>query len=90
MGIATTPWSLIDKSSTTAAMLDHGLPVIVTRDNWSLRHETTPDPFRHPLLHRLDKNFITNLEEGMPQAKPNSRLPDIADQFINSLERVHN
>jgi len=32
-GIATSPWQLIGKSASTAAMLDHGLPVIVPRDD---------------------------------------------------------
>jgi hypothetical protein len=34
-GIATSPWALIGKSGSVAAMLDHGLPVVVTRDDWS-------------------------------------------------------
>ena len=35
-GIATSPWQLIGKSASTAAMLDHGLPVIVPRDDVDL------------------------------------------------------
>ena len=36
-GVATTPLSLIGKSSCTAAMLDHGLPVIVNRNDVHFR-----------------------------------------------------
>ncbi len=90
LGIATTPWSLIEKSGTAAAMLDHGLPVLITRDDWSLRHDKTPDPTRHPLLHRLDENFLSNLDVGIPRAEPKSRLPGLANQFINSLNSIHN
>jgi glycosyltransferase involved in cell wall biosynthesis len=32
-GIATTPWEIIGKSASVAAMLEHGLPVIVNRDD---------------------------------------------------------
>ena len=32
-GIATTPLALVGKSATVAAMLDHGLPVVVNRDD---------------------------------------------------------
>jgi hypothetical protein len=32
-GIATTPWEIIGKSASVAAMLEHGLPVVVNRDD---------------------------------------------------------
>ena len=89
MGIATTPWALIDKSGSVTAMLEHGLPVVVTRQDWSLRHEKIPEAFSHPLLYRLDDKFITELKKGIHRAEPESRLPDVADQFINSLEGIH-
>jgi hypothetical protein len=37
LGLATTPLQIIQKSGTVAAMLEHGLPVLVTRDDWRLR-----------------------------------------------------
>ncbi len=88
MGIATSPWSLREKSSTVAAMLDHGLPVVVTRDDWSLRHGMTPEPLSHPLLYRFDDEFITQLKNGIPRAKPQNRRLEIAAEFIKSLEKT--
>ncbi len=90
IGIATTPWALIEKSGSVAAMLDHGLPVLVTRNDWDLRQGKTPDPLRHPLLHRFDDNFITSMKVGILRAEPKSLLPDIAEKFINSLDGIHN
>ncbi len=37
LGLATTPHQVIEKSGSVAAMLEHGLPVLVTRDDWHLR-----------------------------------------------------
>jgi hypothetical protein len=51
-GIATTPWQLIGKSGSVAAMLDHGLPVIVTRDDWYLRGQDSP-------LKEAESRFLT-------------------------------
>lgn len=39
LGLATSPRQLIQKSSSIAAMLEHGLPVLVTRNDWRLRGE---------------------------------------------------
>jgi len=37
LGLATSPRQLIPKSGSVAAMLEHGLPVLVIRDDWQLR-----------------------------------------------------
>ncbi len=37
LGLATTPLQIIQKSGSVAAMLEHGLTVLVTRDDWRLR-----------------------------------------------------
>jgi len=39
LGIATSPRQIIQKSGSVAAMLEHGLQVLVTRDDWRLRGE---------------------------------------------------
>ena len=43
-GIATTPWAIIGKSATVSSMLDHGLPVIVNRDECTKREPICPLP----------------------------------------------
>ena len=53
-GIAPHPWALIAKSGAAAAMLEHGLPVLVPRDDWQRRGSATPAPGSpDPLLIRL-------------------------------------
>jgi hypothetical protein len=42
LGIATTPRQVIQKSGSVAAMLEHGLQVLVTRDDWRLRGPDAP------------------------------------------------
>jgi hypothetical protein len=37
IGLATTPRQVIQKSGSSAAMLEHGLPVLVIRDDWRVR-----------------------------------------------------
>jgi glycosyltransferase involved in cell wall biosynthesis len=79
-GIATTPWSLIGKSGTAAAMLDHGVPVVVTRNDGSTVDGAVPDP----LLYPLDRNLPRWLLEARGRP-PHDRLPDIAQRFLREL-----
>lgn len=53
LGIAPHPRALIRKSGVVAAMLDHGLPVLMPRDDWHLRDGPTPDGNLDPRLARL-------------------------------------
>ena len=59
-GLATTPYSLIQKSGTVAAMLEHGLPILVSRDDWHLRMFESPLKIESTMLFSL-KEF-TRLE----------------------------
>jgi glycosyltransferase involved in cell wall biosynthesis len=38
-GIAATPWALVGKSGSVAAMREHGLPVLVPRNDWTPREK---------------------------------------------------
>lgn len=83
-GIATTPWELIGKSGTVATMLEHGLPVIVTRDDvhftdWS--DETYSDQ-----LIRMDGDLPGKISSAVKRP-PHSKLAEIASQFLHDLER---
>jgi hypothetical protein len=86
-GVATTPWPLIGKSGTVAAMLEHGLSVLVTREGDALRSGPIPAPASHPQLFRL-REFCGALEAGtLPRVKPEPRL-DVYERFIGALERA--
>jgi hypothetical protein len=82
-GISTTPLSLIGKSASVAAMLDHGLPVIVNRNDVHFRNKVGPDPISERLIP-VDENFLNRLA-GVKRQHPHSRLPGIAAQFLSDI-----
>jgi hypothetical protein len=83
-GIATTPWALVGKSGTVAAMREHGLPVIVNRDD--VRYAGLTDRASdEPLLIRMGDDLCARLrvvQRG--QARPG--LPNVAAQFLAPWE----
>ena len=83
-GIATSPWALIGKSGSVASMLEHGLPVIVNRDDVQF-----PDlrecEAASPLLIKMDETLSERLPSLMRLA-PRSTLPDVARMFLARIE----
>ena len=87
-GIATTPWELIGKSATVAAMLEHGVPVIVNRDDW---HLGTGDGAQaaavSPLLIKMDESLPEKLFT-FHRAARKSMLPEVAGQFLDDIGKA--
>ncbi len=83
-GIATTDYRRIGKSGAVAAMLDHGLPVIVSQDQEQFPNINIPEGKDDPLLYRLDR-LPSALNVGLPRQKAHERLPDVAAQFVADL-----
>ncbi len=84
-GIAASPWQLIGKSGTVAAMLDHGLPVIVTRDDFRPRLALGNGPAPDPLLYRCDHALEARLLAGLTRRAPRARAGEIATQLVREL-----
>lgn len=83
VGLAPHPWALIGKSGAAAALLEHGLPVIVPRDDWRLRTGSTPEPCKEPRLARLSDLKTTGLPAFLAlRTPPRSRLDSVADAFL--------
>jgi glycosyltransferase involved in cell wall biosynthesis len=82
-GVATTPLSLIGKSSTVAAMLDHGLPVIVSRNDIHFRG-VPEETLASERLIRVDENFIDRVKT-VKRLDPDPSLPKIARQFLDDV-----
>ena len=85
-GIATSPYSLIGKSGSVAAMLEHGLPVVVNRDDIRFpESDAVKDSNSDPLIHRFHQlsssDFFTSLKKGAAQR----RLPLVANQMLDDL-----
>ena len=79
-GIATTPWSLIGKSASVAAMLDSGLPVVVNRDDVHYSGFTITESY-DPLLLRMDDDLPAKLRIALRRA-PRLLLPHVVAQFL--------
>jgi glycosyltransferase involved in cell wall biosynthesis len=87
-GIAPHPWALIGKSGAAAAMLEHGLPVLVPREDWRLRH-VHPQPIAasDPLLIRLSALDADKTDEWLAAKRtPAAALPGIAAEFLKALD----
>lgn len=84
-GIATHPWALIEKSGSTATLLEHGVPVLVPRDDWQPRHGTIssePDS----LLRRMNDLPPEEFPQWLARRRePVCRLPALAQKFIAHL-----
>jgi glycosyltransferase involved in cell wall biosynthesis len=82
-GVATTPLSLIGKSAAVAAMLDHGLPVIVNRNDIQFRCLKNAGPISENLFP-VDEMFLERLGTAKRRA-PEPRLPQVAAQFLSDI-----
>jgi hypothetical protein len=83
-GLATTPWALIGKSASVAAMLDCGLPVIVNRDD--VRYPgLVEEPAETSLLIKMTDNLPEQLRAARRQP-PNLRKAEVVDQFLADWE----
>jgi hypothetical protein len=85
-GIATTPRAILGKSGTVISMLEHGLPVIVNRDDASF---VGPEPYdSEPLLLQCDANLENRLCLRIEKGPRGSRRPRVARAFAQSLAAV--
>lgn len=86
-GVSTSPMCLIGKSGTVAAMLEHGLPVIVNRDH-PLRGIPALEPAEgYDRFVRLDDRFEARLADAAAAPRQRgSRLPEVARQFVRDTE----
>ena len=82
-GVATTPLSLIGKSSSVAAMLDHGLPVIVSRNDIHFRGVAEENLASERLIS-VDESFVDRVKT-VKRLNPEPSLSKIAKQFLNDL-----
>lgn len=90
-GLAPHPWALIGKSGAAAAMLDHGLPVLVPRDDWQLRGDPAPTA---PDVPGSSLSRLAGLDDARTDRwlatrhAPEPALSRITDTFLALLERA--
>ena len=83
-GIATSPYDLCGKSGTVAAMLEHGLPVVVNRIAPHFRTIRSGDFDSDPQLMRLDAELPRKLKSQIKR-KPRARIVEITRRFLSAL-----
>lgn len=88
LGIASHPWALIGKSGAAAAMLEHGLPVVVPRDDWRLRGApAAPASAGDALLVRLAGLDPARTDRWLASGRtPASTLGRITGTWLKALE----
>ena len=64
-------------------MLDHGLPVIVSRNDVHFRGMPKPDLISD-LLIPVDETFLERLKSAR-RRKPQPQLPHVAEQFLKDI-----
>jgi hypothetical protein len=84
-GIATTPWELIGKSGSVAAMTEHGLPVVVNRDEVHFRGWRDEDAGLSPLLIKMGRDLGERLAQAR-RREPRSIREEVAAQFLADLK----
>jgi len=87
LGLATSPRQIIQKSGSAAALLDHGLPVLVTRDDWRLRG---PDASVEKTFSRLLSPHQFARLDTLPMRNPHlpegNTVKKVADRMLASLQ----
>jgi hypothetical protein len=85
-GVANTAWHLLGKSGSTTAMLDHGLPVIVT--GYDLQESAAFTPSKNPLVHFCDETLEDKLWKGLPRRPAHDSSIKVAEEFIDHLMKL--
>jgi len=80
-GLATTPLSLIEKSSAAATYRDFGLPVVVIREDFEQLPPMVPPPL---LASKIVMNEIVQLHR--QSVEPNAMLKHVRDTFLANLQ----
>ena len=80
-GVATGPWCLIGKSSASAAMLEHGLPVLVFRDDVDIGM-TEPGT---PRFIKMQGDWDAKMRETR-KLTPRRDRPEIVRRFLRDLQ----
>ncbi|HEY9846041.1 MAG TPA: hypothetical protein V6D03_07575, partial [Candidatus Caenarcaniphilales bacterium] len=79
---------LIGKSGTVATMLEHGVPVIVNRDDVQLAACPTSLQDHEPLLYKMGSDLPNIIGQTLNRLSPASRLPSTVTKLLEDLVRL--
>lgn len=84
-GVAATPFALIEKSGSVAAMRDHGLPMLVPRNDWTPRFAVPGNAPRN-IFPAWGGHSLDRLPEAIHLRGPaRESLPTVAQSFLTHL-----
>ena len=87
LGLATTPRQIIQKSGSAAAMLEHGLQILVTRNDWQLRGLDAPLDDKSPrFLSPEQFAVLKNLPVRDQQPPGDCGLTRVAHQLVAAMK----
>ncbi len=81
LGFAASPWDLIDKSASASTMREHGVPIVVSRDDWKLRGGVQ--------LKVQHEGMFRSVEEALSELRTPPAvisLSDVGLQFVNDVQ----
>jgi hypothetical protein len=84
-GLATTPFNIIDKSSSAVAFAEHGVPVIVTDSGSPVPGITNHQQDLAPEFWLFGDERLDTFELLPPRRAPQSRLECVTSQFLADL-----
>lgn len=88
LGLATSPQQNIQKSGSVAAMQEHGLPVLVTRDDWHLRGATFLLSAISPRLFAPEQfPALKKLPHRSAEAPRECGLKNVADMMLITMRQ---
>ena len=85
-GLTSTPWDLVGKSGTIAAMVEHGLPVIINIEGGTPDAPLIIQDQFKPLIVKSDEKLLQNLNQPLKQKKVRNNLAQVAEKFLNQLQ----
>lgn len=88
VGLATTPYNIIEKSGSALAFVEHGIPVIVMDTGSAVRAVNLPWADLRPHFWLADHPTFTEMTALPSRLPPCSRLEGVAHQFLADLERA--
>ena len=84
-GLATTPFNIIEKSSSAVAFVEHGIPVIVIDAGAPIRGMDVIQPDLAPEFWLFGDQRLNDLESLPPRREPQARRDQVVNQFLADL-----
>ena len=88
-GLTSTPWDLIGKSGTIAAMIEHGVPVIVNNKGGSPGAPLIVQEKFNSLIIKADEHLLLKLKKYKTMEPVTDNIDKIAADFIAMLKQCN-